>query len=116
MPYIIGIDIGGTKTAVSLGTDKGRVISRAHFSTKGVRETFNHTSALIRAFIAGYGGKGKRILGIGISCAGPLDLRKGILLSAPNMPSWRNVTDMVSPLRNIIRLSRHFNLTWTCFK
>ena len=91
MSYIIGIDIGGTKTAVSLGTSQGKVITRAVFATKGVKYTLGHASTLIRHYIAHYGTKGKDILGIGISCAGPLDLKKGILISAPNMRTWRNV-------------------------
>ena len=38
-PYLLGIDLGGTKTAVILGTASGEVIARAQFSTTSPGET-----------------------------------------------------------------------------
>ena len=43
----------------------------------------------IRSLLAEYAGyKLKRI---GISCGGPLDSKKGIIYSPPNLPGWDNV-------------------------
>ena len=33
----------------------------------------------------------ENISGIGISCGGPLDSKKGIIQSPPNLPDWDNV-------------------------
>ncbi|MEM9143725.1 MAG: ROK family protein, partial [Bacteroidota bacterium] len=39
--------------------------------------------------IANYGPKG--LIKIGISCGGPLDSKKGIIKSPPNLPGWDNI-------------------------
>lgn len=96
MRYIVGIDIGGTKTAVSWGTAQGEILVRRVLPTQDVHTTIGEVKKVIQAYLAEYGREKQQISGIGISCAGPLDLDKGILLSAPNMPGWRNV-----PLRDI---------------
>jgi glucokinase len=39
-----------------------------------------------------------QVKAIGISCGGPLDSRRGLILSPPNLPNWDRV-NVVSPLR-----------------
>lgn len=82
MKYI-GIDIGGTKCAVTSGDAIGRVLEKIFFATAGVEET------LYRIFEA------VESLGecdaIGISCGGPLDGERGIILSPPNLPGWDKI-------------------------
>ena len=103
MFYIIGIDIGGTKTSVSLGNPQGKILIRLVFPTEDVSSTVNQAKRAIRAYLKKYDKSLKKTKGIGISCAGPLDLKKGILISPPNMPAWRNI-----PLKRIF--SRSFAL------
>lgn len=103
MSYIVGIDIGGTKTSVSLGSAQGKILIRQVFPTENVRPTLNLAKRIIRAYLRKYDRKFKKTKGIGISCAGPLDLKKGLLINPPNMPTWRNV-----PLRKIF--ARSFSL------
>ncbi|MCQ9208106.1 MAG: ROK family protein [Omnitrophica bacterium] len=91
MKYIIGIDIGGTKTSVSLGNTQGKILARQAFPTKDVRSTLAQTKRIIHGYLGKPKTQNRRILGIGISCAGPLDLTKGVLIKSPNMPTWRNV-------------------------
>jgi glucokinase len=91
MSYIIGIDIGGTKTSVSLGNAQGKVFIRTVFPTGKAQATFAETKRLIRTYLAKYDQGLNKTKGIGISCPGPLDLKKGVLLRAPNMPTWHNV-------------------------
>ena len=92
MSYVIGIDIGGTKTSVSLGSSSGKIIIRTVIPTEGAQTTFAQVKRIIRSYLRRY----DKAKGIGISCAGPLDLNKGILINPPNMPSWRNL-----PLKKI---------------
>ncbi|MBN3039407.1 MAG: ROK family protein [Candidatus Omnitrophica bacterium] len=103
MPYIIGIDIGGTKTSISLGSSQGKILAKEVFATGSLKTTLSQAKGVIRAFLSRYDKGLKRTKGIGISCAGPLDLKKGILYNPPNMPTWRNV-----PLKKIFAQS--FNL------
>ncbi len=103
MPYIIGIDIGGTKTSVSLGNARGKVLICEVFPTEEVGPTLAAAKRIIQAYLKRYDQGLKNTLGIGISCAGPLDLKKGMLINPPNMPTWRNL-----PLKQIF--ARAFRL------
>ena len=103
MSYVIGIDIGGTKTSVSLGNAQGKILIRTIFPTKGAQFTIGQVKRIIRDYLKKYDKALKKTKGIGISCAGPLDLKRGILIKPPNMPTWRNV-----PLKRIF--SRSFAL------
>jgi glucokinase len=85
----IGIDIGGTKTAVSLGSADGRIIDSITFVTQEhYQDVLDEIYTHVEAFIAE---ADTSVRTIGISCGGPLDSKKGVILSPPNLPSWRNV-------------------------
>ena len=84
-----GIDIGGTKCALSVGecaTDSVKILHREEFPThvlswRQVLDEFaRRIVALGRTFDSG-----------GISCGGPLDSRRGVVLSPPNLPGWDEV-------------------------
>ncbi|MBN2097730.1 MAG: ROK family protein, partial [Candidatus Omnitrophica bacterium] len=97
MRYFIGIDIGGTKISVSLGTAAGKILSRQVFPSADVRTTFGQIKAIVQTYLKRFDPRLKKTKGIGISCPGPLDLKKGVLITAPNMPNWRNV-----PVKKIV--------------
>ena len=78
----LGIDIGGTKCAVVLGDENG-IIRKIRFDTTNCAETINNIFDAID--------KIGEFDGIGISCGGPLDSRRGIIMSPPNLPDWDNV-------------------------
>ncbi len=96
MKALIGIDIGGTKCAVSLArvdrgihiSDKYRFPSHAHEGKDlmlsrimdGVDEVLNRNGLE----------KGD-IEAIGVSCGGPLDSKTGRVMSPPNLPGWDDV-------------------------
>ena len=92
MAYLIGIDIGGTKTSVSLSNTQGKILVRQVLPTaKEAQITLEQVKRIIRGYLKEYDPKRKLTRGIGISCAGPLDFKKGILINPPNMPQWRNL-------------------------
>ena len=85
----IGIDIGGTKTAVSAGTEHGELRFSKSFPTKDhygdvLEDIYEQLDALFERI-------GDQAQVIGISCGGPLDSRAGVIISPPNLPSWRDV-------------------------
>ncbi len=82
----LGIDIGGTKCAVTLGDDKGNVIEKERFLTTTVDETIENIILYAKKI-----SKEKNVLSAGVSCGGPLDEEKGIILSPPNLPGWDEI-------------------------
>ncbi len=87
--YIIGIDIGGTKTAVVLGDPTPSIYERICFPTDTQAGPENTLSKIFDAVSTMLDKTGKdNVCSIGISCGGPLDSKKGIILSPPNLPGW----------------------------
>ncbi len=80
---LIGIDIGGTKCAVVLGNEQGEVLKKEKFPTTDCAST----CARIMEVVAAMG----ECDAIGISCGGPLDSQKGVILSPPNLPGWDEI-------------------------
>jgi glucokinase len=95
-----GIDIGGTKCAVSLGRMDGdglELIGKFTFPTpsepeEAVRRLVHEFGVLLEQH-----GEDK-LAAIGVSCGGPLDSASGLILSPPNLPGWDRI-DIVSPFR-----------------
>lgn len=82
MQYI-GIDIGGTKCAVTLGNEHGEVLEKIYFATTTVWETIDNIFAAVRRIGS--------CDAIGISCGGPLDSQAGIIMSPPNLVGWDHI-------------------------
>ena len=90
MKRLVGLDIGGTKCAVSVGCAEdgsARVLSREEFPTAGLswREVLEEFARRTSA------ASGDGVDAIGISCGGPLDSVRGLILSPPNLPGWDEV-------------------------
>lgn len=93
--YYIGYDIGGTKCAVSLGsTHNGsmEIISKRQFPTQGAPyEVLSRLVLTAEAILKEMGMTFSDVQSAGISCGGPLDSRRGIILSPPNLPGWDEI-------------------------
>ncbi len=121
--YTIGIDIGGTKTAIVVGdsslplsdtshidtnnidTDNNpkppKIVKRISFPSetqKGVEYLLSKIFQTIEGIVTNY-----TVETIGISCGGPLDSKRGIVLSPPNLPGWDNIpiVEMIEKRFNI---------------
>lgn len=87
---ILGIDIGGTKSAAVLGRIEGdtpEILARRAEATKaqeGPDAILAQLLAMARALLS----DDSRLAGIGISCGGPLDTKTGLVYSPPNLPGW----------------------------
>ena len=92
---VIGIDIGGTKCAVTYGkvNDDGsiEIVDKAKFDTTHVDETVNNLLATTSTIMQKYGLDSGNTAAIGISCGGPLDSKQGVIMSPPNLPGWDNI-------------------------
>ena len=92
---ILGVDIGGTKCAVTYGRSAGpseiEIVDKESFATTDCGETIENIKEAIRKVIARNSLKCNDIYSIGISCGGPLDSAAGVVMSPPNLPGWDNV-------------------------
>ena len=80
MKYAVAIDIGGTNTRVALIDEKYKIEERAQFSTDADKPEV--TLFKIKQAIDSFD---KEIVGVGMSCPGPLDLIEGKILTTPNL-------------------------------
>lgn len=94
---IAAVDIGGTKIAVGLVDDDGRVLSRAECPTdaeRGYTEALTRIESMLRASITA---AGVELTGIGIGSTGPVDPFTGEIGDVNFFPAWRGqnpVTDL----------------------
>ena len=87
---LAAVDIGGTKIAVGLVGQDGRVQARAEMPTDtraGFQAAMERVAALLASLGAGHG-QGA-LAGIGIGCSGPVDPRTGVIGDVGNLPGWR---------------------------
>jgi len=90
----IGIDVGGTKTAVVISANPPTVLERTEFATlpaRGADRALTLVKEGIRRLLAQQGLDLAAIKRIGVSCGGPLDRIQGIIQSPPNLPTWDNI-------------------------
>lgn len=87
---MIGFDIGGTKCAVSIGQELDGVM---HILDKKVIPTDHSVSGyeMIDRMCALAQEMTDDFSHIGISCGGPLDNKKGIIISPPNLPMFKDI-------------------------
>ena len=95
--YILGIDIGGTKCAAVTAEYTDGNITLIKKEKCDTDLDISAEEMVKRVFAMADGILDKAPDRIGISCGGPLDSKKGIIMSPPNLPGWDNV--------EIVRLS-----------
>ena len=110
--YSLGIDIGGTKCAVILGkgelsgNTENFIIDKIKFPTevkRGWKAVLNEILEKCDELLSRNNVKNTDLIGVGISCGGPLDSKKGTINCPPNLPDWDNV-----PIVKIV--SEHFGV------
>lgn len=91
---LLGVDVGGTKCAVTLGLSEGDDIvikDKSDFPTTDVDGTILNIKTSVRDVLDRNSLKDRDIQAIGISCGGPLDSSMGVIMSPPNLPGWDNI-------------------------
>jgi glucokinase len=105
----LGVDLGGTKIAAILATPQGEVVARRRQPTpaqEGPEAVIRSLKQTIYELKDAPGIASSQIIGIGISAAGIIDSKAGVVTTSPNLPGWQDI-----PLREIIQ--REFG--WTTF-
>ncbi|MGY3776606.1 ROK family protein [Helcococcus sueciensis] len=85
--YTIGVDVGGTSARVALLDENFNIVKKETIST-GKRD-FEIVIKEIADLINNIDPDRKALL-VGFDTPGPLDLEKGMILDAPNLPTWSN--------------------------
>ena len=84
---MIGFDIGGTKCAVTVGEEcdgQVRILQKKVLPTD---LSIPPEEMLLRMCRAAEE-MSEDVSAVGLSCGGPLDCRRGLILSPPNLPGW----------------------------
>ena len=87
-----GLDIGGTKCSVVVGDNTFSIRKKIVFETqteRGYENIISEFMANMHSLLDEF--SGYNLKRIGISCGGPLDSKKGMIYSPPNLPGWDNV-------------------------
>ncbi len=89
--YALGVDIGGTNIKIGIVSDRGKLIKSHSVKTQpesGPKKVISNICKGIDEILE----KNKlKIQGIGVGCPGVVQIKKGIVENAPNLPGWKNV-------------------------
>lgn len=101
--YFLGLDIGGTKCAVLLASvDAGiHILDKIRFEThteKGFSYAWSMLCEDMELLLQRNGMEFSSLTAVGVSCGGPLDSKRGLVMSPPNLPGWDNIplAEMIS--------------------
>lgn len=96
--HIVGIDIGGTKCAVIFGwVDKEGnpiIVGKKVIQTSEHPDPYQMIGRMqqeMEKLLDSHQTDITSVSSIGISCGGPLDSKRGVILSPPNLPGWNEV-------------------------
>lgn len=92
--FVLGFDVGGTKSSVILAGREGNILGRISGPTEiaeGPMATVNRFINDARSLMDENSVGSEQILGIGICSGSPLDRTEGIIYSPPNLPGWDSV-------------------------
>lgn len=91
---VLGLDIGGTKTACVEGTRAGEILQRVEMPTRASEPCAATLAEIVHAgreLIREAEKKGRVIAAISVSIGGPLRIEEGFLIDPPHLPGWHGV-------------------------
>ncbi|HPS56025.1 MAG TPA: ROK family protein, partial [Sedimentisphaerales bacterium] len=98
--YYLGIDLGGTNLKVGCFNSELKQIAKTSTSTNanmGPGAVIDTIEQAVKNLLAENNLTLNDVISIGIGSPGPADISKGIVISAPNLPEFKNV-----PLRQLV--------------
>lgn len=88
-PYYLGIDIGGTKLAVSLfDIDSSTIAKREQIATGKQSDPVECLNRVIETAKSWISGRSGPPLAVGVSVGGMFDRETGCMIQAPHLPKW----------------------------
>ena len=95
---VVAVDIGGTKITSAVITSEGKMISRIYRLTlahEGPKKVIDHMVDAVQSSLRKAGLDLSSIGGVGVAAAAIIDIGRGLVSEAPNLPRWHNI-----PLRD----------------
>lgn len=99
--YTLGADIGGTETKLVLLDENGDVIATSSIATQarsGPAVALGRLVEAVRSLLSSWAIPQEKLTALGIGAAGPLDIGRGTVVQAPNLPGWEG-----APIAEIIK-------------
>lgn len=90
MMTVMGVDIGGTKTAVCIATERGTLLAEHRIATDpdSAQETLECAIEAANGQLAQIGMTPDTLDAIGISAPGPMCSKRQMILQTPNLKGW----------------------------
>jgi glucokinase len=93
-PYVIGMDLGGTKILAAVVDAEGRILAEAKRATaaeEGPDIVIKRMAQTARKAAGHAGIDWTEVTGMGVGAPGPIDPKKGVVYNPPNLPGWEEV-------------------------
>jgi len=93
-PYVVGMDLGGTKILAAIVDRHGRIAAEAKLKTsanRGPEVVIERIAETARRAAAGARIDWQEVRGVGIGAPGPIDPESGIVYNPPNLAGWEAV-------------------------
>ena len=100
-PFLIGVDVGGTNIRMGIVTPDGRILNKIQYPTdmsRGGMAMMEGLVSRIQDFVREETREVHLEIRIGIGIAGPVDMRRGVLIAPPNLPDLHGF-----PLREFLQ-------------
>ena len=91
---VLGLDVGGTKTACVEGMLDGHILQRIEMPTRANEPfcgTFREIVGNLKSLMSAASLQGRSIAAISVSIGGPLKIGEGVLIDPPHLPGWHGV-------------------------
>ena len=111
MKKLLGIDLGGTKTAVCIGTQDGQIeasMRMPSLTEQGVSDWQKRLSALLDELLDAQGLTLKELAATGFAVPGPCSVKDGLLLNPPNMTNW-GITPIRALVEEVVHIPVYMN-------
>ena len=91
--YVIGVDITSKHCLVGVVSITGELIAQSEIDFTSLKNAYNGIDIIVKKVqeIIKANVDPKKVLGIGISAPGPLDIYKGKILNPPNLKKWHDM-------------------------
>jgi len=110
---LAGVDVGGTKIAVGLVEEGGRVLAcrRANTAPEGGTQVISQIIELVEGVLQDGGVSRDAVAAIGVAVPAVIDRARGSVLWAPNIPGWQDEVAVAPPIGEAFgaRTSLHYD-------
>jgi glucokinase len=92
-PLFIGVDVGGTGIKLGLLDDRGATLAQDRIETeeeRGPGDAISRIRKTLDRMLVKLGVSWEDVAAIGLGTPGTMDIPRGLILSPPNLPHWRD--------------------------